>query len=197
MARSNGPILKRCRSLDIDPTYLGYSKKSKKVNKNSHRKVSEYGLQLREKQKTKFVYGVLEKQFRKYFEMASRKKGITGHELLKILESRVDNVVFRMGIANTRPQARQLVTHGMIAVNGNKVDIASYLVKPGDVVSVLENKKDNPVIKDAIEKGAGRVVPEWLDFDPKTLSAKVLREVNREEIDVPVEEHLIVELYNK
>jgi small subunit ribosomal protein S4 len=102
-----------------------------------------------------------------------------------------------MGIANTRPQARQLVTHGMIAVNGNKVDIASYLVKPGDVVSVLENKKDNPVIKDAIEKGAGRVVPEWLDFDPKTLSAKVLREVNREEIDVPVEEHLIVELYNK
>ena len=197
MARSNGPILKRCRSLDIDPTYLGYSKKSKKVNKNSHRKVSEYGLQLREKQKTKFVYGVLERQFRKYFEMASRKKGITGHELLKILESRIDNVVFRMGIANTRPQARQLVTHGMIAVNGNKVDIASYLVKPGDVVSVLENKKNNPVIKDAVEKGAGRVVPEWLDFDPKTLSAKVLREVNREEIDVPVEEHLIVELYNK
>ena len=195
MARSNGPILKRCRSLDIDPTYLGYSKKSKKVNKNSRRKVSEYGLQLREKQKTKFVYGVLERQFRNYFEMASRKKGITGHELLRILESRLDNVVYRLGFANTRPQARQLVTHGNFAVNGKKVDIASYLVKPGDVVSVLENKKNNPVIKDALEKGS--VVPEWLELDAKTLSAKVLRPVNREEIDVPVEEHLIVELYNK
>jgi small subunit ribosomal protein S4 len=195
MARSSGPILKRCRSLDIDPTYLGYSKKSKKVNKNSRRKVSEYGLQLREKQKTKFVYGVLEKQFRNYFEMASRKKGITGHELLRILESRLDNVVYRLGFASTRPQARQLVTHGNFAVNGKKVDIASYLVKPGDVVSVLENKKNNPVIKAAVEKGS--VVPEWLEFDAKKLSAKVLRPVNREEIDVPVEEHLIVELYNK
>ena len=195
MARSSGPILKRCRSLDIDPTYLGYSKKSKKVNKNSRRKVSEYGLQLREKQKTKFVYGVLERQFRNYFEMASRKKGITGHELLRILESRLDNVVYRLGFANTRPQARQLVTHGNFAVNGKKVDIASYLVKPGDVVSVLENRKNNPVIKDALEKGS--VVPEWLELDAKTLSAKVLRPVNREEIDVPVEEHLIVELYNK
>ncbi len=195
MARSSGPILKRCRSLDIDPTYLGYSKKSKKVNKNSRRKVSEYGLQLREKQKTKFVYGVLERQFRNYFELASSKKGITGHELLRILESRLDNVVYRLGFASTRPQARQLVTHGNFAVNGKKVDIASYLVKPGDVVSVLENKKNNPVIKAAVEKGS--VVPEWLELDAKKLSAKVLRPVNREEIDVPVEEHLIVELYNK
>ena len=195
MARSSGPILKRCRSLDIDPTYLGYSKKSKKVNKNSRRKVSEYGLKLREKQKTKFVYGVLERQFRNYFELASSKKGITGHELLRILESRLDNVVYRLGFASTRPQARQLVTHGNFAVNGKKVDIASYLVKPGDVVSVLENKKNNPVIKAAVEKGS--VVPEWLELDAKKLSAKVLRPVNREEIDVPVEEHLIVELYNK
>ena len=195
MARSSGPILKRCRSLDIDPTYLGYSKKSKKVNKNSRRKVSEYGLQLREKQKTKFVYGVLERQFRNYFELASSKKGITGHELLRILESRLDNVVYRLGFASTRPQARQLVTHGNFAVNGKKVDIASYLVKPGDVVSVLENKKNNPVIKAAVEKGS--VVPEWLELDAKKLSAKVLRPDNREEIDVPVEEHLSVELYNK
>ena len=197
MAKSSGPILKRCRSLDIDPTYLGYSKRSKKVSKKNHKKVSEYGLQLKEKQKTKFVYGVLEKQFRNYFEMASNKKGITGTNLLQILESRLDNVVFRLGFACTRPQARQLVTHGNFAVNGKKVDIASYLVKPGDVVSVLENKKDNPVIKESVEKTAGLVIPEWLDLDIKNLSAKVVRVVNREEIDLPVEEHLIVELYSK
>ena len=165
--------------------------------RNNRKKVSEYGLQLKEKQKTKFVYGVLEKQFRKYFEMASNKKGITGTNLLQILESRLDNVVFRLGFAATRPQARQLVTHGNFAVNGKKVDIASYLVKPGDVVSVLENKKDNPVIKESVEKTAGLAIPEWLDLDVKNLSAKVVRVVNREEIDVPVEEHLIVELYSK
>ena len=197
MAKNVGPVLKRCRSLDIDPTYLGYSKKSKKVSKKNHKKVSEYGLQLKEKQKTKFIYGVLEKQFRKYFEMASNKKGITGTNLLQILESRLDNVVFRLGFASTRPQARQLVTHGNFAVNGQKVDIASYLVKPGDVVSVLENKKENPVIKESIEKTAGFTVPEWLELDSKNMSAKVLRVVNREEIDIPVEEHLIVELYSK
>ena len=197
MAKNHGPILKRCRSLDIDPTYLGYSKKSKKSSKKNHKKVSEYGLQLKEKQKTKFVYGVLEKQFRKYFEMASNKKGITGTNLLQILESRLDNVVFRLGFAMTRPQARQLVTHGNFAVNGKKVDIASYLVKPGDVVSVLENKKDNPIIKESVEKTAGLAIPEWLDLDVKNLSAKIVRIVNREEIDVPVEEHLIVELYSK
>jgi len=197
MARDISPVLKRCRSLDIDPVYLGYSKKSKKSSRNSRRKISEYGLQLREKQKTKFIYGVLEKQFRKYFEMASRKKGITGAELMKILESRLDSVVFRLGFANTRPQARQLVNHGNIAVNGEKVDIASYLVKPGDVISVLENKKNNPIIKESIEKGAGRVVPKWLELDVENLSAKVLRTVDREEIDIPVEDHLIVELYSK
>ena len=196
MARYSGPILKRCRSLDIDPTYLGYSKKSKKVSKKNHKKVSEYGLQLKEKQKTKFIYGVLEKQFRKYFEMASNKKGITGTNLLQILESRLDNVVFRLGFASTRPQARQLVTHGNFEVNGHKVDIASYLVKPGDVVAVREIRKDNKIIKNALET-TKPVIPEWLDFDEKKLSAKVVRLVKREEIDIPVEEHLIVELYNK
>ena len=197
MAVDRSPVLKKCRSLGIDPVLLGYSKKSKKNPKINRKKTSEYGLQLKEKQKTKFIYGVLEKQFRRYFEMAASKKGITGDELMKILESRLDNVVFRLGFANTRPQARQLVNHGSIAVNGKKVDIASYLVKPGDVVSVLEAKKNNPVIKESIEKGAGRVVPEWLDLDLDNLSAKVVRAVNREEIDVPVEAHLIVELYSK
>ena len=197
MAVDRSPVLKKCRSLGIDPVLLGYSKKSKKNPKINRKKTSEYGLQLKEKQKTKFIYGVLEKQFRRYFEMAASKKGITGDELMKILESRLDSVVFRLGFANTRPQARQLVNHGNIAVNGKKVDIASYLVKPGDVVSVLEAKKNNPVIKESIEKGAGRVVPEWLELDVNNLSAKVLRTVNREEIDVPVEAHLIVELYSK
>ena len=160
-------------------------------------KLSEYGTQLREKQKTKSFYGVGEKQFRGYFEMASNKKGITGTNLLQILETRLDNVVYRLGLGSSRPQARQIVTHGNIEVNGKKVDIASYLVKPGDVVSVREIRKDNPVIKANIEAGAARPVPEWLELDSEKLSAKVIRLVNREEIDLPVEEHLIVELYSK
>jgi len=160
-------------------------------------KLSEYGTQLREKQKTRSFYGVGEKQFRKYFELASKKKGITGIVLLQTLESRLDNVVYRLGFGASRPQARQLVTHGNIAVNGKKVDVASYLVKPGDVVSIRENRKDNPVIKQNIENGSARPVPEWLEFDNKTLVGKVVRTVNREEIDLPVEEHLIVELYSK
>ena len=160
-------------------------------------KLSEYGTQLREKQKTRSFYGVGEKQFRKYFEMASNKKGITGTNLLQILESRLDNVIYRLGLGASRPQARQLVTHGNIEVNGVKTDIASYLVKPGDVIAVRENKKDNTVIKANVEAGAARPVPEWLELDSKNLSAKVLRVVNREEIDLPVEEHLIVELYSK
>jgi len=160
-------------------------------------KLSEYGTQLREKQKTKSFYGVGEKQFRGYFEMASNKKGITGTVLLQILETRLDNVVYRLGLGSSRPQARQIVTHGNIEVNGKKVDIASYLVKPGDVVSVREIRKDNPVIKTNVEAGSARPVPEWLEFDNEKLSAKVLRLVNREEIDLPVEEHLIVELYSK
>ena len=160
-------------------------------------KLSEYGTQLREKQKTKSFYGVGEKQFRGYFEMASNKKGITGTNLLQILETRLDNVVYRLGLGSSRPQARQIVTHGNIEVNGKKVDIASYLVKPGDVVSVREIRKDNPVIKANIEAGAARPVPEWLELDSEKLSAKVVRLVNRDEIDLPVEEHLIVELYSK
>lgn len=160
-------------------------------------KLSEYGTQLREKQKTKSFYGVGEKQFRGYFEMASNKKGITGTNLLQILETRLDNVVYRLGLGSSRPQARQIVTHGNIEVNGKKVDIASYLVKPGDVISVREIRRDNPVIKANVEAGSTRPIPEWLDFDNKNLSAKVVRLVNREEIDLPVEEHLIIELYSK
>ena len=160
-------------------------------------KLSEYGTQLREKQKTRSFYGVGEKQFRRYFDMASNKKGITGTNLLQILESRLDNVVYRLGFGVSRPQARQIVTHGSIEVNGVKTDIASYLVKPGDVISVRENRRDNTVIKANIEAGAARPVPEWLELDSKNLSAKVLRVVNREEIDLPVEEHMIIELYSK
>ncbi len=160
-------------------------------------KLSEYGTQLREKQKTRSFYGVGEKQFRKYFEMASNKKGITGTNLLQILESRLDNVVYRLGFGVSRPQARQLVTHGNIEVNGRKTDVASYLVKPGDVVAVRESRKDNSIIKANAEAGSVRPIPEWLELDSKNLSAKVVRLVNREEIDLPVEEHLIIELYSK
>ena len=160
-------------------------------------KLSEYGTQLREKQKTKSFYGVGEKQFRGYFEKASNKKGITGENLLQILESRLDNVVYRLGFGVSRPQARQLVTHGNIEVNGKKVDIASYLVKPGDVVAIREIRKDNPVVKENIEANGARPVPEWLELDKDNMSGKVIRLANREDIDLPVEEHLIVELYNK
>ena len=160
-------------------------------------KLSEYGTQLREKQKTKAYYGVGERQFRKYFEMASNKKGVTGENLLQILESRLDNVVYRLGFGTSRAQARQLVTHGNIQVNGKKVDIASYLVKPGDEVAIREIRKDHPVVKANIEAGAVRPIPEWLKLEAEKLSGKVIRLANREEIDLPVEEHLIVELYSK
>lgn len=166
-------------------------------NGQKKKKLSEYGTQLREKQKTKAYYGVSEKQFRKYFEMASNKKGITGTNLLQILETRLDNVVYRLGFGASRAQARQIVTHGNIEVNGRKVNIASYLVKPGDVVAIREIRKDNPVVKANLENGVARPVPEWLELDAEKLSGKVVRLVNREEIDLPVEEHLIVELYNK
>ena len=160
-------------------------------------KLSEYGTQLREKQKTRSFYGVGEKQFRGYFEMASNKKGITGENLLQILESRLDNVVYRMGFGMSRPQARQLVTHGNIEVNGKKVDIASYLVKAGDIVAIREIRKDNPVVKENIEANSVRPLPEWLEVDREKMSGKVIRLANREDIDLPVEEHLIVELYSK
>ena len=160
-------------------------------------KLSEYGTQLREKQKTKSYYGVGEKQFRGYFEMASNKKGITGENLLQILESRLDNVVYRLGFGSSRAQARQLVNHGQFAVNGQKVDIPSYLVKAGDVITVRENKKDNGAIKANIELNSARPVPAWLELNSENLSGKVIRLASREDVDIPVEEHLIVELYSK
>ena len=161
------------------------------------KKISEYGTQLREKQKTKAFYGVGEKQFRKYFEMAENKKGITGENLLQILESRLDNVVYRLGFGTSRAQARQLVNHGHFEVNGKKVDIPSYLIKAGDVITVREIKKDNKTIKENLEVNAARPVPEWLEKDADKMQGKVLRLASREDVDIPVEEHLIVELYSK
>ena len=161
------------------------------------KKLSEFGMQLREKQKTKAFYGVLEKQFRKYFQMAANKKGVTGELLLQILESRLDNVVYRLGFGTSRAQARQLVNHGLFEVNGQKVDIPSYLVKAGDVISVKENKKDSKIIKNNVEINASRPVPEWLEQDFENLKGKVVKLASREDVDIPVEEHLIVELYSK
>ena len=160
-------------------------------------KLSEYGTQLREKQKTKSYYGVGEKQFRGYFEIASNKKGVTGENLLQILESRLDNVVYRLGFGASRAQARQLVNHGQFEVNGKKVDIPSYLVKAGDVITVRESKKDNSTIKANIEANATRPIPAWLELNNETLSGKVLRLASREDVDIPIEEHLVVELYSK
>ena len=160
-------------------------------------KLSEYGTQLREKQKTKAYYGVGEKQFRKYFEMASNKKGVTGENLLQILESRLDNVVYRLGYGASRAQARQVVNHGLFEVNGHKVDIASYLVKPGDVIAVREIKKDKAIVKQNVEANSARPVPTWLEKDAEKLGGKVVRLASREDIDLPVQEHLIVELYSK
>ena len=197
MSVKRDPILKRCGALGIEPMVLGIDKKSNRKPKKSNKKVSEYGMQLTEKQKVKFVYGVGERQFRKYFEIASSKKGITGENLLTILESRLDNVVFRMGFAKTRAQARQYVSHGQFTVNGHKVDIASYLVKAGDVVAVKENKQDNKTIKENIELSAGRAMAPWVEVDGKNMSGKVVRLASREDIDFEVAEHLIVELYSK
>ncbi|MBO4816423.1 MAG: 30S ribosomal protein S4 [Clostridia bacterium] len=161
------------------------------------KKLSEYGTQLREKQKTKSFYGVQEKQFRKYFEMAENKKGITGEILLQILESRLDNVVYRAGFGTSRAQARQLVNHGHFEVNGVKTDIPSYLVKPGDVITVRENKRDSKIIKENLEINSSKPIPEWLEKNSEKFEAKVIRLASREDVDLPVEEHLIVELYSK
>ena len=166
-------------------------------NGQKKKKLSEYGTQLREKQKTKAFYGVGEKQFRRYFDMASNSKGKTGEVLLQILESRLDNVVYRLGFASSRAQARMLVTHGAFEVNGHKVDIPSYLVKVGDVIAVREIRKDNGAIKIAVEENGSRPVPAWLEKDQEKLSGKVVTLATREDIDLPVEEHLIVELYSK
>ncbi len=197
MARNMQPILKRCRTLGITPTVMGIDKTSNRNPKPNRRKQSQYGMQLTEKQKVKFIYGVLEKPFRKYYDMATKRKGITGEMLLQILESRLDNVVYRLGLASTRREARQLVGHGHILVNGKKVDIASYLVTPGEVISVAEKMKSTDRMKDIVERNSSRIVPKWLDADKNTFSGTVLKLAEREDIDFEVEEHLIVELYSK
>ena len=197
MAVNRVPVLKRCRSLDLDPTFLGYDKKSKRTSARAGKKMSEYGLQLREKQKAKFIYGVLEKPFRNYYDRADRMKGQTGSNLMTILESRLDNVVFRMGFARTRREARQVVLHKFITVNGKAINIPSYLVKAGDVIEVKESAKNIQRFKDISEITAGRLVPEWLDVNKENLQGTIKELPSRDAIDVPVDEMLIVELYSK
>ena len=197
MAVNRVPVLKRCRSLGLEPTVLGIDKKSNRQLKRANRKVSEYGLQLREKQKAKFIYGVLEKPFHNYYLKADRMKGMTGENLMIMLESRLDNVVFRMGLARTRKEARQIVGHKHVLVNGRQVKIPSYLVKAGDTIEIKEKCKGSQRYKDILEVTGGRLVPEWLDVDQKNLSGTVKELPNREAIDVPVDEMLIVELYSK
>lgn len=197
MAVNRVPVLKRCRSLGMDPVYLGIDKKSNRQLKRSSRKVSEYGLQLREKQKAKFIYGVLEKPFRNYFEKAQRMNGMTGENLMRMLESRLDNVVFRLGLARTRCEARQIVDHKHVLVNGKQINIPSYLVSAGDVIEIKEKHKSSPRYKGITEITAGRLVPEWLESDLEALKGTVKELPRREQIDVPVDEMLIVELYSK
>ena len=197
MAVNRVPVLKRCRSLDLDPTFLGYDKKSKRTSARAGKKMSEYGLQLREKQKAKFIYGVLEKPFRNYYDRADRMKGQTGSNLMTILETRLDNVVFRMGFARTRREARQVVLHKFITVNGKVINIPSYLIKAGDVIEVKESAKNIQRFKDISEITAGRLVPEWLDVNKENLQGTIKELPSREVIDVPVNEMLIVELYSK
>ena len=196
MAVNKVPVLKRCRSLGLEPSYLGYDKKSKRNLSRANKKVSEYGLQLREKQKAKFIYGMLEKPFRTYYEKADRMKGLTGPNLMTMLETRLDNVVFRLGWARTRREARQIVDHKFVTVNGNIVNIPSYLVKAGDVIEIREAKKSTQRMKDIVEVAGGRIVPEWLDAEDN-FKGTIKSLPTREQIDVPVDEMLIVELYSK
>ncbi len=197
MAVNRVPVLKRCRSLGMDPIYLGIDKKSNRQLKRANRKMSEYGLQLREKQKAKFIYGVLEKPFRNYFEKAERMNGMTGDNLMILLESRLDNVVFRMGFARTRREARQIVDHKHVLVNGKQVNVPSYLIKAGDTIEIKESKKSSPRYKEILEATGGRLVADWLDVDQENLKGTVKELPTREAIDVPVDEILIVELYSK
>lgn len=197
MAINRVPVLKRCRSLDLDPFYLGVNKKSNRKSRNAGKKVSEYGLQLREKQKAKFIYGVLEKPFRNYYKKAERMSGMTGENLMVMLERRLDNVVFRLGFARTRKEARQIVDHKHVLVNGQCINIPSYLIKAGDTIEVREKSKDSTRYKEILDATAGRVVPEWLDADAENLKGTVKNLPTREIIDVPVNEMLIVELYSK
>ena len=197
MAIDRVPALKRCRALGLEPAVIGRSKQSKRQLANTRRKVSEYGTQLKEKQKAKFIYGVLEKQFRGYYDKAKTMQGVTGENLLSLLERRLDNVVFRLGLANTRRQARQLVRHGHITVNGKRVDIPSALVEQGDVVAVAEKSQSNAFFKALKESSNALSAPAWLDADQANLTGTVTRFPSREEIDVPVNEQAIVELYSK
>jgi small subunit ribosomal protein S4 len=197
MAVNREPVLKRCRALGLDPVYLGYDKKSTRQVRRSGRKISEYGTQLREKQKAKFIYGVLEKPFRNYYEKADKMKGMTGPNLMIMLERRLDNVVYRLGFAKTRREARQMVDHKVFSVNGKTVFIPSYSIKPGDVIEIRENKRSSQHIKDIFDATSGRTVPAWLIADPEHFKGTVDRLPEREEIDVPVDEMLIVELYSK
>ena len=197
MAVNRVPVLKRCRSLGLEPSYLGYDKKSNRELKRANKKMSEYGLQLREKQKAKFIYGVLEKPFHNYYVKADQMKGMTGQNLMTMLESRLDNVIFRLGFARTRKEARQIVDHKFVLVNGKQVNIPSYLVKAGDVIEIREKSKNIQRMKDIMEVTSGRLVPDWLDVDAEKLQATVKELPSREQIDVPVDEMLIVELYSK
>ena len=197
MAVNRTPVLKRCRSLDLDPVYLGIDKKSRRKAKNAGRKISEYGMQLREKQKAKFIYGVLEKPFRNYYKKAEKMKGMTGENLMVMLESRLDSIIFRLGFARTRREARQNVDHKHVLVNGKSVNIPSYLVKAGDVIEIREKSKSLTRYKEILEATNGRLVPEWLEADRDALKGTVVQLPTREAIDVPVDEMLIVELYSK
>ena len=197
MAVNRVPVIKRRRSLDMDPSYLGLDKKSKRKALNAGRKLSDYGLQLREKQKAKFIYGVLEKPFRNYYKKAERMKGMTGENLMTILESRLDNVIFRLGFARTRREARQIVDHKHVLVNGKCINIPSYLIEAGDTISIKEDKRTSAQYKAISEVAGGRLVPEWLESNKETFTGKVLSLPTREAIDVPVDEMLIVELYSK
>lgn len=197
MAVNRTPVLKRCRSLELDPTFLGYDKKSKRAPHRTNRKMSEYGLQLREKQKAKFIYGVLEKPFRNYYKRADRMKGLPGENLMVLLERRLDNVVFRLGFARTRREARQVVLHKFVMVNGKTINIPSYQIRVGDVVEVKEEAKSMQRFKDIVETTGARIVPEWLGLDKEAMKATIKEFPSREAIDVPVNEMLIVELYSK
>lgn len=197
MAVNRVPVLKRCRSLGLEPQYLGYDKKSNRTNARAGKKMSEYGLQLREKQKAKFIYGVLEKPFRNYYKKADRMRGLTGENLMVMLESRLDNVIFRMGFARTRREARQVVGHKHVLVNGKCINIPSYLIKAGDVVEIRSKSKDLQRYKDVLEVTSGRLTPEWIDVDQEALKGTIKSLPTREAIDVPVNEMLIVELYSK
>ena len=196
MARDMGPIIKRCRYLGIEPSVLGSSKKLGNRKRNM-RKLSEYGVQLKEKQKVKFIYGVLEKQFRNYYKKADKMNGITGENLLQLLETRLDNVVFRLGYGRTRKEARQVVRHNLVTVNGKKANIPSIQVKVGDVIEIKETKKDLERFKQVLEVTSTRIVPEWLSADHDNLKGSVVTLPKREQLDLPVKETLIVELYSK